>query len=172
MYKSKTKTYSNISLDEIKEDLRIAQSDNSYNGQITRLLKSAVDIAEKFIAQDIVPTTTVQEDYNINCSWYQINVPNITVTEILKDDVTPITGYSLYKFKQYTLINFYNILTADKVKITYTSGSAVIPPSILRAISIKTAELFDADRSGYVNGAMKETKAFERLLSPYINLIA
>jgi uncharacterized phage protein (predicted DNA packaging) len=41
---------------------------------------------------------------------------------------------------------------------------------IKHALLILIGEFYDQDRSGYVVTNMKETKAFERLLNPYIKI--
>lgn len=49
-----------------------------------------------------------------------------------------------------------------------TSFPTGLPASIKHAILLKIGEYYDQDRSGYVIGSMKESKAFDRLLTPHI----
>lgn len=171
MFISKTKSYTNLfSLNEIKEDLRIVESDNQYNNELNRLIKTAVSVAEKFIDNDIVPTVNVLEDYYFHGCVYQINQPSITITSISADG-NPVTGYTVFKYNQFTQIKFKSAISCDKIIINYNSGSSTIDPHIYKAISIKVAELFDVDRNNYVNGSIRESKSFERLLYPFKNHI-
>lgn len=171
MYISKNKVYNQFSIAELKNDLKIDQEDEEYTGELNRLLKTSVGVAEKYIGGDIVSTTNTLEDYYVNCSFYQINEPNITVSSVTLNDSTQVTGFTTLKFNQYTLIKFPVLVSADKISIVYSSGYASIPADIQRAILIKMGEFLDADKNGWISGSLKETKAFERLLNPYVNNI-
>lgn len=181
MYISKTKTYS-YSLAEMKSDLMIHYSDETRNGEVDRFYKSAVSSIEKIIASDIVPTVNQLEDYDYSGSIYQINEPNIVISAITVTNnisTTPTsysitsTGYTIQKYNQYTLIKFKNSFVADVINITYSSGygASAIPLDLKRAIVMMTAQLMDVDRQGYVSNGVVQTKAIDRLISPYINLI-
>jgi hypothetical protein len=178
MFVTKTKNYSKISLDELKEDLRIDVSDDSYDSELLRLIKTAVGIAEKAISGDIVPTTNNLEDYLFCGSWYKIDDINISISSVQYTNnilTTPIsgtvTGYSVLKFHNYALLKFFQPFTAEKLNIVYTSGYAnEIPADLRKAVIIKIAELFDVDKTGYVSNTLYSTKAFDRLIAPHINL--
>lgn len=169
MYSTKSKTYSQVSLSEIKEDLRIAPSDTYYDSQINRLIKSAIHIAESFIGFDIVPTTTVVYDYDFYGKSYFINQPNCNVTGVTVNDVIT-TGYTI-EYRQFgTVIKFNDCIDAKTININYRTGYNVMPYDIQRAVSIKVAELFDVDVNGYVS-SLTATNSFERILSPHKNYI-
>ena len=178
MYISKTKTYSQLSLSELKEDLRIY--DSSFDAELTRLIKSAVAYTEKQIQSDIVTTVNNLEDYDFNGSSFKINEPNISVTSIqVTNDVysTPFSynlsgdSYVIEKYNQYTLINFKNSVNAERINITYTSGLSSIPEDLKRAIFIMVGWLFDQDKNGVISSGVQETKTFQRLITHYINII-
>lgn len=170
MYVSKTKDYSSISLNDIKEDLKIDSADNSYNNELQRLIKSAVSEAENFIHSDIVQTTTILTDYHFHGNCYQILEAGITVNSVVADGVD-ITGFTIQKHIYYTNIILPFSISSKEIIISFQSGSEEVKPDILKAIHLKVGEYFDADRNGYVSGSIKETKAFERILSTYKNLI-
>lgn len=174
MYTSKTKTYNNFSISELKEDLRIHSTDSTYDSELMRILKASISIAEKTISGDIVPTTNTLTDYCIYGCYYQINEPNITISSITQTNQagvqSSVTGYTVYKFSSYTLLKFTS-LNAETLNIVYTSGYSVLPDDLKRAIVIKAGELFDIEKNGYVQSNMKESKAFMRIISPYTNMV-
>lgn len=180
MYISKTKNYSILPLSEVKEDLRVVLTDTTYDAELNRLIKSSIAAIEKRISGDLVLTTNFLEDYNFCGYCYQVNEPNIIVSAITitnNIDTTPTSysinpsGYSIQKYNQYTLIKFKQSITAQKMNITYNSGYAVLPDDLKRAIIMLTSQYFDIDKSGYVSTNISETKAIDRLLTPYINII-
>jgi len=167
MYSTKTKIY-NIPLSDIKEDLRIAPSDTTYDNQLNRLVKSAIHIAESYTGFDLVPTITHLYDYDFAGDTYFINQPLANVTGVT-DGVNQITGYTIMYKHFGTTIQFNKSIDVKQLKISYTTGG-VLPPDVQRAISIKVAELFDVDVNGYTQG-LQATQAFERLLSTHRNYI-
>ncbi|HYG03023.1 MAG TPA: hypothetical protein VD927_11305 [Chryseosolibacter sp.] len=177
MYKTIiNKDFSAFELAEIKEDLNIYSGDTSFNSQLNRCIASAVEIAEKEIGFDIALTTNRQTDYCVNGTCYTVYEPNISISGITgttNNIQTAITGFTTYKGFQYTTIKFDTSINVDELNIIYQSGYALdkVPYDIKRAISIKTAELFDVDRSGYVSNSVRESKAFKRILSHYTNLL-
>ncbi len=180
MYITRSKTYSQIALSEIKEDLDIDSSDVRYDGRILRLIKSAVAACEDYIQDDVVSTSCILEEnsYFVPFTYidYKINQPNIVVSAITVVDssgkftVLPTANYNIEKYSSYTVIRFTTSITGSVLKIYFTSGFATIPEAIKRAISIKVKEFLDVDRSGYISNAT-ETRIFERLLNNYRNLI-
>jgi hypothetical protein len=175
----KSKNYSNvIPLSELKEHLHIIANDNSTDGEVLRLLKSAIATAEKQIQGDIVPTVNQLEDYCIYDSCYTITEPRISISAITVTtniDITPIvstiTDYRIIKGSQYTTIKFKNWISADKINIVYTSGyNSSIPDDIKLAIAMLVSRYFSVDRDGYVAN-INESRAIERLLAPYSNIL-
>lgn len=180
MYISKQKDYRIIPISEIKQDLRIDQNDNSYNQELQRLAQASIAAIEKRIQSDIVPTINSLEDYSFAGYQYQINEPNIILSAITYTqnlETNPITytasngQYTMKKFNQYTLIKFKQTFQADQINIVYTSGYNSIPDDLKRAVIMLVAQYFDVDKSGYVNNGMIESKAIDRLISPYCNYI-
>lgn len=175
MYINKTKIYSNLlSLNELKQHLRIDESDSSYDAEISRLIKVAISEAETFVQRDIAPTTTTIEDYKIYSSYYEVMEPNISligVTSITSTNVstTGITPNQVFKNLMSTFLKFDSSLNAEQLIIKYSSGFMVLPDDIKHAIKIKVTEYFDADRSGYVMNNQVNTKAFMRLLANHFN---
>ena len=173
MYISKTKTYTNlISLTEVKQDLKIHETDDNSNAELQRLIKVALTEAEKFTSCDIVPTINTLEDYCINGCWYELPEPTISILGISAltetNIMTIITGYTQYKYNNFTCLKFNQSLNAHKLVIKYSAGYSTLPDDIKHAIKLKIAEYFDIDKNGYVPNNMQKTRAFERLLSPYI----
>lgn len=171
----KIKSYNAFSLDELKEHLNISANVNRYDGELKRLIKTAVSIAEKYIQEDIAYTTNVLTDYEVSNSEYRIAQPNIVISSIsgiTDNEVSSISGYSIQKYSSFTLIKFAEKISVDELIISYTSGYASgVPSDLTAAIFIKIAELFEVDKTGYVAGTIRESKAFQRILSSYINLI-
>jgi hypothetical protein len=167
MYLQKTKTY-NIALSEIKEDLRIADEDSSYDSQLSRLIKSAVHLAEAYTGFDIVPTTNILTDYDYYGCEYFINQPHAVVNSIQVDG-NPLTGFTIQYNQLGTVLKFNTSVSASNLIITYTTGS-IPQPDVQRAISIKLAELFDVDVNGFTAN-VSATNAFERILGSHKNFI-
>jgi hypothetical protein len=182
---TKTKTYDNIfSISELKEDLNIDESDLTYNGQLKRYLRSAVDIAEQHIQDDIVPSVCVLEENSYLTNFVYINYPiyttNVKVTSIQisygfgsGNTLTTLdpASYAIEKFNNYTNIIFKGSCSGTRLLINYTSGMPVISESIKRAVYLKVGELFDIDRNNYVSNQIQKSNSFERLLSPFINAL-
>ncbi|HPQ79840.1 MAG TPA: hypothetical protein PLG47_05270, partial [Candidatus Dojkabacteria bacterium] len=64
-------------------------------------------------------------------------------------------------------------IDVDDLRIIYTSGysTETIDDNMKHAILVKIAELYDVNRSGYVNNSIKYTRTFESLLDPFKILI-
>lgn len=173
MYISKNKTYTNlISLTEVKQDLKIHESDDNSNAELQRLIKVALTEAEKFTSCDIVPTVNTLEDYCIYGCWYEIPHPSITisgVTAVTETNIATVTtAYTKYNYNNFTRIKFSNSLNAHRLHIMYSTGYSTLPDDIKHAVKLKMGEYFDIDKNGYVPNNIQKSKAFERLLSPYI----
>ena len=173
MYISKAKTYTNlISLTEVKQDLKIHESDDNSNAELQRLIRAALTEAEKFTSCDIVPTVNILEDYCIYGCWYEIPHPSITisgVTAVTESNIaTVITAYTKYNFNNFTKIKFSASLNAHKLLIKYSTGYSTLPDDVKHAVKLKIGEYFDVDKNGYIPNNMQRSKAFERLLSPYM----
>lgn len=171
---STVKTYNNISVSELKEHLNIDSSDTSNDSLLQRLLKASVGIAEKFIGSDIAMTTGTTTDYCIYGSYYQIDAP-VTIQSVSATTstgtVSNITAYTVYNYNSYTLIKFDTGLDAEILNVVYTSGMSTVPEDLKLAIFIKCGEMFSVDRNGYATTSVRETKAFNRILSHYCNMI-
>ncbi len=180
---TKTKIYDNIfPISELKEDLNIDESDLTYNGQLKRYLRSAIDIAEQHIQDDIVQSTCVLEENSYLTNFVYIDYPIYTTNvKVISIQISSGFGsgntlttldpseYAVEKFNNYTNIRFKSSLCATRMLINYTSGMPVIPESIKRAIYLKVGEMFDVDRNGYVANSQMKTNSFERMLSPFVN---
>jgi hypothetical protein len=180
MYLSKTKSYNTIySLKELKAHLNIDDADNRYNGQIDAVFKSVISEIEKYCSIDVAPTINQLEDYNAG-GCYRIFESNISISAITYTNdllTTPTTTsvsaseYIIKKGLQYTDIQFKNPFSAEKINITYTSGLSTLPNDLIHAVKLRVSYYFDADRNGSISTNVNETKAFERLISAYKNLI-
>ncbi len=182
---TKTKTYNQIPLSELKEFLQIDQSDVSQDGLIKRLLKTAIEEAEQYLNDDIIFTTSVLEENNYLATFcyltYQLPATsNVRISSIQISSgfgtgatLTTVSGsdYALEKFNNYTNIIFNSSISGTRLLITYTSGLAAIPETIKTAIYMKVGSYLDVERNGYVSTSMNNVKAFERLLQPYVNNI-
>lgn len=172
MFTSKTKSYNTISLNEIKEHLRIDESDDSYNSELQQLIRVAISDAEKLTNIDIAPTVSLLEDYDVNGCYYRIDQPSIVIIGVSAvtstNEVSVISGISQYKFHNYTTIKFNSSIGADKLLVKYSSGFSAVPDLIKHAIKLKVGEYFDQDRTNTLPTSIQHSKAFERLLSSYI----
>jgi hypothetical protein len=180
MYISKTKSYTTVSLREIKEHLSIDSSDDQYDTQIQSLIKSVIAEIEKRTSIDIVPTISRLEDYNIFGMCYRIYESNISVLSISGTSyilTTPVTSlvnpssYVLRRGFQLTEIWFKSSISTEQVNIIYTSGFSSMPPDLLNAIKLKVGYYFDADKNNTLQSSNSESKAFDRLIAPYVNLL-
>lgn len=175
MYVTQTKSYNSIvSLNDLKQHLRIDENDSTYDAELIRLSKVAIIMAEKYTQADLSATVTLLEDYCINSNCYEVGESNINVigiTGATASDTFIVSDYSVQKFSSYTRIKFNNNVKADTIKIRYSSGYSVgtFPIDIKHAILIKVAELFDVDRQNHIATNIKPSKTFERLLAPYVN---
>ena len=173
MYISKIKTYTNlIPLTEVKQDLKIHESDDSSNAEISRLTKVALMEAEKYTSMDIAPTINTLTDYCIYGCWYELPEPNVTILGISAftetNVMTIVTGYSQYLFNNFTRLKFNPSINAHRLVINYSAGYATLPDDIKHAIKLKIGEYFDVEKNGYIPNTLIKSRAFERLLSPYI----
>ena len=176
---SKTKAYTQIPLSELKDWLNIDESDSSSNGILTRLLKASIADAENYIQDDIILTTASLEDKNSVCALsfaeYFINTTNVSITSIQYSTTFQGTGlttinstdYTVEKYNSYSKIVFRNTFNCTRLVINYTSGWSSIPENVKTAIYMKAAALYDVERNGYTAN-VTNTKAFERLLQPYV----
>lgn len=167
---SKQKNYNLITVDEVKQHLRIPLEDTSNDVYISTLIKAATRIAEEYIGDDIAETTTTIEDYDISDNNYVIHSPNAEILSI-SGDTTEILNHSVYNFYNYSRVYFPEYITVKKLKLVYKSGNIENNFDIKHAILLKIGELYDVDRSNYTSNTMKETRAFESLLNPYRILI-
>lgn len=173
MFIEKTKTYDNISLQELKEHLNVASDDNDYDSVLNRLIESAVNLVKKDIAEDIAATTGTTTEYCIYTSCYQISEP-VTIVSIsattTTGSVSAISDYTVRKYSSYTEIIFDTGVNAETLQVVYTSGMSTIPEPLKSAIFIKVGELFN-DRDGYINVNVRESKAYNRIIALYRNLV-
>ena len=176
MYLTTTKTYNDISLSEIKEALRISIDDPTYDAEILTLIQAAISVIETFLGENVAYSLSTMEDYCVNGQYYRVQEPNITVTGVTVFDQvgnsTIITGTTFYRYFNSTILKFPTSINAHRLVINYTSGYPNEIPAVLkRAMIIKIRELFD-NGDQYVSNNMTNTHAFERLLTPLINLNA
>lgn len=176
MFISKVKSYNNISISEIKDALRIVNSDSTYDSELLSLIPVGVSAAEAFINRSIVYTINNIEDYNISGCYYCLSEPEIALSAITSTSTDgtvtsiAISGVSIYKNVNTTILKFAQSLNAHKLNIVYTSGySTEIPAPLRRSIIIKVKEFLDQSDT-YIPSSMVNSKAFERLLSPWILL--
>jgi hypothetical protein len=174
------KNYSSISLNSLKEDLSISLADSTYDSQLRRYLKAAISEAENVIHDDICLTSNVLEEssYIVPFSILEYDVPsvnaNITGITYTYNTITTVlmnSDYYVERYNNFTRIKFKNVIVGNKLLIYYQSGFSEIPMAVQRAISVKCGEFLDIDRNGYVTNTLIASKAFNRLLSSYTNLI-
>lgn len=171
MHVSTTKSYSNISLSEVKEACKIASSDSTYDGEILSLIKASVNLTEKYIGRNIVATTTTLTDNCVRGRWYKIPEPDITLSGVTAVDAmgttTVITGSTIHKSCNYTMVKFPMFVNAEVLTIVYTSGTSDEIEAVLkRAIIVKIQELMDQGDQWKLN-TFFNSKTWERLLAPY-----
>jgi len=173
----KSKTYS-FSLSQYKEHLSVF--DNDHDNEIKSIVIDVISEIEKKCSIDIVPTVNTLEDYCIRGTCYRIYERDITIngitatTNLLSTPVvTTISAsqYILVKGEQFTEIKFKSSITAEKLVIQYSSGFAAIPPNLNRAVKLRMSYLFDIDKNGVLSNGQTDSKAFDRLISPYMNLL-
>jgi len=175
---TKTKSYTTVPLREIKEHLNIDDSDYQYDSQLNSIIKTVISEIEKRTTSDIVPTVNSLEDYCLVGSCYTVFEPNININSVILTNnilTTPTsaatTNYIIKKGNQYTEILFKNSISAEKINISYNSGFSSMPSDLLHAIKIRVAYYFDADRNGTLTNNVNESKAFDRLIYAYTNLL-
>jgi hypothetical protein len=170
-----SKNYNQISVNEVKEDLAIALTDNTYDSQLRRFIKSAITEAEAFVDDDLVLTSNVKEESShitpFTFCYYDIGSVNTTISAITVtyNNVITILSASTYfieKNNNFTRIKFLNPITGNVLKIYYQSGFSTLPETVKRAISVRCGDYLDMERNNYMPNTMIRSKAFERLLSP------
>jgi hypothetical protein len=180
MYISKTKTYNILPLSQVKEDLRIAEDDSTFDNELSNLIKSAIAYTEKCVQSDLVPTVNVLEDYKFFGTAYRINESNITINSITVTNniettpvITSVSGSSYYieKYHSFTVIKFKTGINAEKISINYSSGYSVLPEDLKRAIILYIGYLLDVDKNLTVTSNFRDSKTFDRLIAYYTNHI-
>lgn len=171
----KVKDYSCISLDFIKKHIRLDEGFTDDDAYIQILIKSAVKTAENYINSDIAYTTNTILEKDFASSYYYIFDSNfINIVGITAGTTTlTSTDYSLYKYEDYSIVEFNTYFSDCDLNLVYTSGFAEgkIDEAIQHAIAVKVSELYDVDRQGYVQGSIKSTGLFEKLLNSYKRLV-
>jgi hypothetical protein len=175
-----SKNYNLISVNDVKEDLSIALSDSTYDAQLRRYIKSAIDEAEAKIGNDIAITSNVLEEFSYITPFYfseyiigQVGITVSAITNTYNGVISTVSASTYYieKGQNSTKIKFANGVTGNVLKIYYQSGySTAIPESIKHAVSIRVAAYIDVERNEYVQSSLVNSKAFDRLLSPFTNL--
>jgi len=163
---SKVKDYSSFSNADIEKGLRLdSGSTTEYE---LEYLKAAIQLAENYIADDIVLTTislTVKEfssDSITLLTSHLVSVSGVTINGVT------ISDYDINKYHSTTDLVF-NSYYSGELKITYITGFSSIPFDIKRVIIVKTADLFDIERNGYMMQNYKENNVFEKVLNNYKN---
>lgn len=169
----KIKTYNNLTLEEVKQQLRI--DNNLDDTLLNSLIKIAVQIAEDYTNTDIALTTaTLTENYedSMNIDSYIIYEPNFIELSGVTGSTT-INVNTIYHHEDYVKLEFDKSYDVESISIQYKSGynENEMPLPIKQAIILKIGELYDVDRNGYVISNIKKTNAFELLLNRYIRMI-
>lgn len=181
---TKNKNYNQFSISDLKDQLQIDETDFTYDNLLQRLLKTSCAIAEDYVDNDIVPTTATLEENSYLVPLVYLEYP-IYTTNININSVQYSTGfgtgqtlitmdksnYAVEKFSNYTNIRFHTSLSCNRLLINYSSGSSTIPEPVKQAIYMKVGELMNSDRNNYVASNIVASKAFERILAPYKNVL-
>ena len=172
---SKVKSVYHIDRDQAKEHLRVEDDYKDDDRIIDRLIKAAHAIAETKIGKDIAKTTNVLTRYDFAGGIIRVNEGNlISITAIsVKETETPLENFTTYVYRDYFKIVLDDYIDTDELTITFETGfdKDLCPWDIQQAILMKIADLYDIDRASSVISNMKETGAFDRLLTPYVSLI-
>lgn len=167
----KTKSRYPVSLNEVKQHLRIDLTNNEDDNYITNfIIKSATQKAENFIDKDIAYTTNVYTINDFNGSYLKVLEGNlISLDHIISDSSTLLTYETLYTNEDNFEIDFGSTVDSEPLILQFTSGYDPddCPEPIKQAILIECGNLFDMERSSYSLSNIKKSDVFERMLMSY-----
>lgn len=171
----KTKTLYPVSLNEVKQHLRIDLNNNEDDDYISKIIiPAATRKAENFIARDIALTTTVYTVYNFYDNTLTIPEGGLNSITSIKDGNDNLYSYSyLEKYDDRFYIELSSHISADTLILTYITGyndADLVPEEIKFAILIECGNLFDVERSSYTQSSIKKSDVFERLLMFHKNI--
>lgn len=166
---TKTKTLYPVSLDEVKQHLRIDLSNTEDDDYISKsIIKSATRKAENFIGKDIALTTVEYKVYDFCGDSLFIPEGNlISLNYVISDASVAQSVSDVRAFDDRFYFELSTSLESDPIVVQFTTGytdTDDVPEEIKQAIMIECGNLFDVERSSYVSGSMRKTDAFERLL--------
>ena len=173
----KTRTYTNIDLDQIKNHLRLDANFNDDDAYLLTLAQVAIDEIEKSIGSTVAYTTLTLEDIYVYDRYYTIKTNNINSIQSVHyyspiyGDGTSYTAstYYLYKNSDDWIVDFVSPIAADYFYIEFTAGfdEGSLPALLHQAMLVKIAEYYDFDRSGQVQTNAKASGLFQKLIMSY-----
>lgn len=165
----KTKSLYPVSLDEVKQHLRIDLNNNEDDDYIEKsIIKAATRKAENFIGKDIALTSSVYTTWDFVGQYLTIAEGNfVSLNEIITDSSTLITNYEVESDNHAFQIDFLTSQLQDPLTLKYTTGYSDtddVPEEIKQAILVECGNMFDMERSSYTSNSVKKNDVFERLL--------
>lgn len=169
-----------VVLEQAKKQLNVDIDYVDDDNHILMLVESATGAAEDYIARDIALTHNLLKVYEYNGSSITIKEsPFLSIDKIttVVDGVStelPDDSYKVYTAYNKFTIEFTENVVADELIVEFLTGydGGTAPAQLTNAILVKVASLYDVERSNYSFGvAFKDNKAFENLLSGYVNTI-
>ncbi|WP_192820178.1 head-tail connector protein [Rufibacter sp. LB8] len=162
-----------ITLNEIKQHLRISPNYTDEDTQLITLLNVATSEAESFIDNNIAFKELESKIKNFESSEIEIEQGNLKeVVSIMADNIA-ITDYELDINEFNFNISFSGNITASELVITYKAGTNETSKvhAINQAILIRIADRYEVTRSSYHTAGYNTNTAFESLLMPYRKIL-
>jgi hypothetical protein len=174
--------YSLFSLNEIKQNAKLEQSDTTDDSLLNRLLKVSITEIEKRIGEYVAITNCVLEEdsYLVPFFLTEYTIPHsrITITGITVTNsagvTSSVTSYFVEKKANTTIIRFNPSISGCVLKIYFTAGYtsiACLPADLVHAAIMRTCYYYDVNRNGTASNQLIDQKTFEKLLAAHTNLI-
>lgn len=165
----KTKSRYPVSLNEVKQHLRIDLTNNEDDAYITdNVIKAATRKAENFTDKDIAYTNNTYTVYDFSNSELRVDEGNLISITDVSINGTLYTDYELEKFNDHFIISWDDTKGGDDYTLVthFITGydSDDVPEEIKQAILIECGNLYDMERSSYTFTSVKKSDVFERLL--------
>ena len=171
---TKSKLIYPLSLSEVKRHLRL---DNDFvvdDDYLMTLISAATQMAENYIGKDIAQTRNTLRIDDFSGDFVKVYEGNFISVESTKDSNNTAIGTvkQTSKHDDYFQIEWTSSISSDPLTITFLTGfnENETTELIKQAILIKTADLYDSERSSYAFGGSKNTNVFETILNYYKSL--
>lgn len=167
----------NVTVDEVKQQLNLLPDETDDEPMIQRMIEAASLDAKDHADHYFDKTKVAYKYYNFEASevWYPLcpynSIDLIRVSENGTDwvDLVEIDDYMVQP-----MLNKFGIIFADKIEHPYVEVSfylgyedGQIPPNAKHAIILKSADLFDSERSNYAPNKVSNLMTYERLLEGF-----